>query len=106
MLREEADDRVIAANAIPELQDIVALVVEDEVVDFATETAKLLDDVPRLALDDTRIVLALDHEKWAGDVGDVRLRRTLDEKVMVCLRVADREREVRLPCLRYSIHER
>ena len=106
MLREEADDRVVAANAVRELQHVVALVLEDEVVDVSPEPAQLLDDVARLTLDDTRVVLALDDEQRARDVRDVRLRRAVDEEVVILLRVADREREVRLPRLGEAIDER
>ena len=74
MLREEPDDRVVTANAVSELQHVVALVLEDEVVDVPSEPAQLLDDVARLALDHPRVVLALDDEQRARDVGDVRLR--------------------------------
>ena len=74
MLREEPDDGVVTANAVPELQHVVTLVLEDEVVDVPSEPAQLLDDVARLALDHPRVVLALDDEQRAGDVGDVGLR--------------------------------
>ena len=52
----------------------MALVLEDEVVDVPSEPSQLLDDVARLALDDAWVVLALDDEQRAGDVGDVGLR--------------------------------
>ena len=74
MLREEGDDRVVATNSIPELQHVVPLVLEHEVVDVAPEPAEPLDDVARLALDDARIVLALDDEERARDALDVGLR--------------------------------
>ena len=77
----------------------MALVLEDEVVDVPSEPAQLLDDVARLALDHPWVVLALDDEQRAGDVGDVGLRRALDQEVAVLLGVADREREVGLPRL-------
>ena len=79
MLREERGDRLVAADAVRELQHVVALVLEDEVVDLATEPAQLLDDVTRLALDHTRVVLALDDEQRARDVADVRLRGAIDQ---------------------------
>ena len=74
MLREEGDDRVVATNSIPELQHIVTFVLEDEVVDVAPERAEPLDDVARLALDDARVVLALNDEQRARDALDVGLR--------------------------------
>ena len=68
MLGEESDDRVVAANTVSELQDVVALVLEDEVVDVLAERAKTLDQVVRLALDHPRVVLTLDDEQRCSDV--------------------------------------
>src|ERR687897_1916903 len=71
VLGEESDDGVVAPHAVRELQDVVAFVLEHEVVDVATELAQLLDDVTRFPLDHTRVVLALDDEERARDVADV-----------------------------------
>src|SRR6476659_2224012 len=73
VLREESDDGVVAPNAVRQLEDVMSLVLEDEVVDFAPKTAQLLDDVARLALHPARVVLSLDDEQRTEDVGDVCL---------------------------------
>src|SRR5262249_22885513 len=106
MLREKADDRLVAAHAVAELEHVVTLVLEDEVVDLVPEALELVHEVARLSLDDPRIVLALDDEERARDLPDVGPRRPLDEKIAVDLGVSYREREVRLPRLGDAIHER
>ena len=82
------------------------LVLEHEVVDVLAAGAQALDEIRRLLLDDARVVLALDHEQRAGDVLDVRARRALDEEVALGRRVAEREREERLPRLGDALAER
>src|SRR4051812_40101376 len=105
-LRKELRDRVVAAHAVRELEDVVTLVVEDEVLDVVAASAQLVDEVVRLALDDARVVAALDHEQRRLDLVDVRLRRALDEEVAVAFGIAEHEREIRLPRLRDAIDER
>ncbi len=45
VLGEESDDPLVAPNAIRQLQHVVPLVLEDEVVDRAPASAKLLDEI-------------------------------------------------------------
>src|SRR3989442_11679912 len=45
VLGEELHDRVVAADAVLELQDVVPLVLEDEIVDLAAEPSQALDEI-------------------------------------------------------------
>lgn len=45
MLTQEADDRLVAAHPVRQLEDIVAFVVEDQVLHSRTQPAKLADEV-------------------------------------------------------------
>ena len=67
MLGEEPDDPLVAADAVPELEHVVPLVLEHEVVDRLADAAQVLDEVVRLPLDDARVVLPLDDEERARD---------------------------------------
>src|SRR5438105_13365612 len=100
MFREETDDRVVTTHAVLELQHVMPFVLEYEVVDVVSQLTEILDELAGLGLDDARVVLALDDEQRARDVLDIRLRRTFDEEVVIANRIAERQREVRLPGLR------
>jgi hypothetical protein len=106
MLLEEPDDGVVAANPVRELEDVVPLVVEDEVVDVASERPRC-STTSRDSRSTTRgsfwpWMTRSGHETSSICVfGDRSTRKSLSFSG-----IADREGEVRLPRLRETIHER
>ena len=103
MLGEEVADRVVAAHAVRQLEHVVALVVEDEVIDVLAPAAQLVDEVADSCSTTRGSFLPWITSSGQAMFADVGRRRALDEEVAVLLRVAEREREVRLPRLRHAL---
>ena len=54
-------DGGVAGDAILIREHIMTLILENQIVHLLSGSLKLLDHISRLALDDTRIVLTLNH---------------------------------------------
>src|SRR5581483_3267790 len=88
------------------LREAVPFVLEDDVLDGASERAQLLDELVGFALDDARILRTLDHEQGRLLVLDVRERRPLAQEVGVLLGIADELPHHALPRRRHRLRER
>src|SRR5260370_475732 len=66
ILFEELGDGGVAGDAVGVLEDIVAFILEDQIVGLLSGCPELLNDIPRLTLDDARVVPALNHQQRAA----------------------------------------
>src|SRR6516225_9981513 len=67
MCFEKLGDGGVAGDAILIREHIMTLILEDQIVHLLAGCLKLLNHIPRLALFDTRVVLALNHQQRASD---------------------------------------
>src|SRR5437763_12893622 len=75
MLFEELGNGGVAGDTVGVLQHIMALILKNQIVGLLSGCLKLLNHIPRLALNDAGIVLALNHEQRASDLLHVGARR-------------------------------
>src|SRR5437868_1163497 len=94
---EKLGDGGVASDAVGVLKHIMALILKNQIVGLLSGCLKLLNHIPRLALNDAGIVLALNHQQRASDLLDVGAWRAFQEKLPVALRVADQLYTVGLP---------
>src|SRR5260370_12661142 len=65
ILFEELGDGGVAGDAVRVLEDIVAFILEHQIIARLSCCLALLNDLPLLALDDERVVLYLNHQHRA-----------------------------------------
>src|SRR5712692_11846821 len=75
ILFEKLGDGGVAGDAVGVLEHIMALILKDQIVGPLSDCLKLLNHIPRLALNDAGIVLALNHQQRASDLLHVGARR-------------------------------
>src|SRR5213082_4172325 len=105
MLFEELGNGGVAGDAVGILQHIMALILKDQIVGLLSGCLKLLNYIPRLALNDAGIILALNHQQWASDLLHVGARRAFQEELPVALWMADDQFKVGLPAFGDTLAE-
>ena len=94
---EKLGDGGVADDAVSVFEHIMALILKDQIVHLLSGCLKLLNHIPRLALDDTWIVPALNHQQRTSDLLHVGARRAFQEEFPVALWVADDQFKVGFP---------
>src|SRR5260370_5750537 len=95
----------IAGDGGGGLEHIMALIVKDQIVGLLSGCMKLLNHIPRLALNDAGIDLALNPQQRECGLLHVGGWRAFQEELPVALRVADHQFKVGLPAFGDTLAE-